>query len=440
MTAAETLVEPQPEVPAHRSPWRPYAAFGTGVALEIRGDNLEVAVVRVQPSGVVVIARASIANFHHRPAAEWSREYQEAVRGHGEGAVIVLLPRREVIVRHLTLPGVPKREIEGALALRLRSLHPFAEDDVAWCWMPVRNGVLAGFMRLSVLGRYEELFAEAGIPVAGFTFSAAVAHSASRLYGDPALPVLAISEPEPGRFEIYGENASGSIYSGEFQGSPTRAHSVAVAELRLSQSFEAVDFRRLIPGADAEDARPLLVASAVASACPLLVRAANFLPPERRAGQSRLWLVPTLILGALLVLAVIAAFAVGPYRDKRYRDTLRQEIAAVEPTARRAASLDRRIAASRAQIALLDGVRGRSQADFEILNELTRLIAPPAFVTLIEIYPDAVVLSGEGEQAAPLLKILDSSPLFRNSEFSGSVARSAKNEVFRIRTLRRSPR
>jgi hypothetical protein len=48
-----------------------------------------------------------------------------------------------------------------------------------------------------------------------------------------------------------------------------------------------------------------------------------------------------------------------------------------------------------------------------------------------------VVLAGEADQAAPLLKLLDSSPLFQNSEFALAVTHNAQNEQFRIKTLRR---
>jgi len=49
-----------------------------------------------------------------------------------------------------------------------------------------------------------------------------------------------------------------------------------------------------------------------------------------------------------------------------------------------------------------------------------------------------VILAGEAEQAASLLKILDSSPYFQDSQFTSSVTRSvSKNEVFRIKTMRR---
>jgi Tfp pilus assembly protein PilN len=440
MTAAETapLVETAEER-EKRSPWRMYAAFGTGVAIEILGDALEVALVRVRPGGPELLRRKTIERFHERPAAEWVNEFRECVKGHDPSGVTVLLPRRDVIVRQVSMPRVSKREMAAALVLRLRALHPFGEDDVAWCWAAVEGGAIVGITRQSLLGKYESLFAEAGIPVASFTCSATVLHSALRLFGRPARPFLGLMETAPGIIEAYGENTKSVIFTGEFS-SAARAVSVGAAELRLPSNLDPCDLATLLPRRGHEGAlntRPLVYAAAIATACPLLVRPANFLPPERRAGQSRIWLIPTAVLALLLILATIAVFAVEPYRHKRYMQALEQEISRVQPAAQRSLALDARIAHERQQIETLDTFRGRSHADFEVLNELTRLLPPPAWASLVEVYPDYVIIAGEAEQAAPLLKIIDSSPLFQNSEFTNSVVRAGSNELFRIKTYRR---
>ncbi len=308
-------------------------AWGTGVAIEVTRDTLELALVRVRPSGPEVLRSGSIAGIHDRPVAEWSTEYRGFVQGHVPAGVTVLLPRRDVIVRHLQLPGVPRRDLAGALALRLRSLHPFADDDVAWCWAPVGDGALVGLIRLSILSRYETLFAEAGIPVASFTFSAAVLHSALRLYGAPSTPFLALSETAGNLFEAYGENSAGAIFSGEFPGSAARAAAAGIADLRLPGDFQPTGLAHSLPIKKAPEFtsppdRPLAYAAALVAAAPLLSRTANFLPAERRAGRSRLWLIPTAILALVLLAAVIALFAMGPYRQRRYAAALQDEISA----------------------------------------------------------------------------------------------------------------
>jgi Tfp pilus assembly protein PilN len=105
----------------------------------------------------------------------------------------------------------------------------------------------------------------------------------------------------------------------------------------------------------------------------------------------------------------------------------------------RSTSIDRRMALAKARIDLLDHFRARTKDDVDIINELTRLLPPPVWITSLEIHPDHVMISGEADQAAPLLKALDSSPLFRNSEFGMAVARNGPNENFRIKTMLRKP-
>ena len=92
---------------------------------------------------------------------------------------------------------------------------------------------------------------------------------------------------------------------------------------------------------------------------------------------------------------------------------------------------------ARARVRLLDEFRGRSKHDLDTLNELTKLLAPPIWTQGIDLTRDAATFTGEAEQAAPLLKLLDSSPYFRDSSFSIPIVKTAKSEVFHIRAARR---
>jgi len=153
--------------------------------------------------------------------------------------------------------------------------------------------------------------------------------------------------------------------------------------------------------------------------------------------RKQLWLPAA--LGALVLLSLLLGFVVLPaIEQRRYLAGLNAEMKRLEPAALRAQSLDRRIASDRAKIAALDDFRRRPQADLDVLNELTRLLPPQVWTNSIEIYPDSVVIAGEADQAAPLLKVLDSSPLFQNSEFALSVTHNAQTEQFRIKTMRRN--
>ena len=85
---------------------------------------------------------------------------------------------------------------------------------------------------------------------------------------------------------------------------------------------------------------------------------------------------------------------------------------------------------------LLDQFRGQTRADLDALNELNKLLAPQVWTGSITLTRDAARIVGEAPQAAPLLKLLDSSPFFQNSEFQ-QVTRSGAVEAFQIRTTRR---
>jgi hypothetical protein len=165
---------------------RKLLAFGTGIGVEIGAADLEVVVTRVRPTGIQVLGRLVIAGFAGRPAAEWGAEYAAFLKPLGARhlSATVLLPRREVIVRQLGLPGVASKDVESAIRFQLDSLHPYGEDEVVWGWSPLGYGaVLVGIVRRAVIDRYLELFTAAGIAASSFTFSAAAVHAAIRVHG-----------------------------------------------------------------------------------------------------------------------------------------------------------------------------------------------------------------------------------------------------------------
>jgi hypothetical protein len=113
------------------------------------------------------------------------------------------------------------------------------------------------------------------------------------------------------------------------------------------------------------------------------------------------------------------------------------EIKKLEPQVNRLSSIDKSIEDTRKRTKLLDDFRRRSKDDIDVLNEITRVLAPPAWASSVEIYRNNVNIAGEAEQAAPLIKLFDSSKLFENSEFTSSLIRVPTGEAFRIRTNRR---
>ena len=428
---------------------RKLLAFGHAVGIEVGARDLEVAVARVRPTGVRVRGRLTIARFQERPAAEWGAEYSAFLKNLGAThlAATVLLPRHEVIVRQIALPGVGASDLEGAIRFQIDSLHPYGDDEVAWGWSPLVGGaVLIGIVRQAVLEHYVQLFVEAGIAAASFTFSAAAIHAAIRLNGKAAEAAssggfVAVSAAADGGVEMYGESASRPVFSARFDVPAAEAALLAAAELRLPPENPVRKLEDLLPAPRVNPVEndlsrnALPYATALAGTCPWLAPAANLLPARYRKSTSRAMLVPTAVLGSLLLLLALAMPLYSHYANRRYLATLEEEIAKLEPRARRAAALDREIDRIRARSRLLDEFRGRTRADLDALNELTKLVEPPAWTNAIDLMRDSARISGEASQASSLLKILDASPLFENSEFT-LITRSGASELFQIRTHR----
>ena len=426
---------------------RKLLAFGSGIGIEIGATALEVVAARVRPSKIDVLGRLVIENYTGRPAAEWGAEYAAFLKSLGMAHVsaTVLLPRREVIVRQLALPGVAAKDVEGAIRFQIDTMHPYGEEDVVWGWSRLAYGAaLVGIARREAIERHRAVFTEAGIAVSSFTFSAAAMHSAIRLNGAAnGGGFVALGRTATGAVEVYGESQSKPVFTAEFQLSPERATILALAELRLPPDTAPLSMEQVLPKpvlnpVENDIARNALpYATALAGACPRLSPSANVLPPEYRRSNSRAMLVPSLVLGGLLLLVAGGLIGYRTYVDRKYLAELNAEIARVEPLAVRARTVERQVDKARAQTQLLDRFRAQTRLDLDALNELTRIVEPPTWSSMIQLNRDMARITGEAPAAAPLVKILDSSPFFQNSapDFINR-GQSGEGESFQIHASR----
>lgn len=429
--------------------------FGTGAGIVVGERDLQVCLARVRPNCARVVATHLIEDFRNRPASEWGAEYAAFLKQHGAShlAALILLPRHEVIVRSVRLPGVSDEDAPAAIRFQLDSLHPFQDEDVVSDFQRAGRSdtfivALAPRRRVDY---YTALFAEAGIKLAGLTFSGGAVFPSSRLFSPSGasgrLAVTGLLAGQESPVEIYGESEAHPLFSAAFDLPSGRAASLAAAEMRLEPGQEPCDLIDLLPSwqsapesfdfSDAGRSRfAPLWATALAAACPHLGAPINLLPAELRTVSSRAAYVPTAVLSVVLALLLVALFAYHSFLDRRYSALLDAEIARLSPRASQVEKLDRRIADSSLRIQQIDQFRRRTRAHLDIVLELTQMLPPPAYLISLQISPKEVVLSGETEQADTLLKTLDASPRFTSSEFTMPLSRSGTGEVFRIRTLR----
>jgi Tfp pilus assembly protein PilN len=447
-----TMVETSPEslTPTVSSPppssaaganWTKYAVFRTSVGIAIGESTLEVALVRARPNGVTVVAQATISDYRIRSATEWGKEFRDFLAKYGQKhlSATILLPRRDCIVRLAAVPGVQKKDIPAALEFQIDSMHPYGDELVAFAWAKAdANNAMVGIIRRSTLDGYIDSFEQAGIAVAGFTFSASAVYSALRVFGEAPKDFAMIHDAGEGLLEVYGESTAKPVFSAEFDFAPARSLALAFSELRLTGK-EATTYDRALPiPRNVIQIDSLSYATALAPLAKWNAPYANLLPAEQRTVKSRARFIPSVVLGLALLIVGIAWLVYYQIRDQRYLEELQTEISKVQPNAARAAALDRRTAEHKDRVSLLDQYRQRTEGDIEILAELSRIIPNNVWTSNIDITPDSVTLVGEADQAAPLLKVLDSSPYFQRSEFSMGVMKGGTNgESFRIKTYRK---
>jgi Tfp pilus assembly protein PilN len=425
-----------------------FAAFGSGIGIEIAGprgsESLRITAVRVRPAGVRVLGRLTIEDFPHQPAGVWGSDYAAFLRKLDLRHVpaTVLVPRQDVILRQLSLPGVGDKDLDSAIRFQFDGLHPYPEDDVisSWARLLGTSTVLIAIARRAEIGRYATAFSEAGVKLGGFTCSAAAIHSSLRLFGQtPPSPTLLFEEND-GALELYGESPAHPLFSARFDSSAApRAAELACAELRIEPGTEPKPLASAFPtGISGGPVLPYC--AALASACPRLSLALNLLPAERRDTSSRSVWIPATALAVLVAMLAGTLFAMPAYQDHRYERSLQSEIAKVEPGARRAAAVERDTDTLRKRTILLDDFRRRSKLDMDVLEEMTRLLPPQVWLNLLDLNRTQVAIAGETDQAAPLLKLIDGSPYFEASEFLVPPTRAANGETFRIRTNREAGR
>src|SRR5262249_14806819 len=131
-------------------------------------------------------------------------------------------------------------------------------------------------------------------------------------------------------------------------------------------------------------------ATALAAAIPRYAPSANLLPPEYRRSNSRAVFVPSAILATLVLLTAGAAIVYSGWSERRYAGEIQARIARLEPERRKAEAVEKQTNLLRGRSLLLDDFRKQTRADLDALNELTRIIEPPAWTTTVDILRDNI--------------------------------------------------
>ncbi len=421
-----------------------WMSWGTGVGVEVSRTDLHFTLVRVRPGGIQILDSMTIERYRQRPAGEWGGDYQEFLRKnkvHHVSATVVL-PPWDCVSRVAHFPGVADKDLPAAIQYQLDGLHPYPEEEASHAWARLKGDrratVSIGVSRLPVIEDYATLFDEAGIPVAAFLTPGAAIYSALRvLQVPPARELLGAVELE-GEMLLYGESELHPLYCVPFPAGSDRAIAAASAQLRLGSDALVGRLASMLPRAQRDDvALPLAFAGALAGALSGKALGVNLLPVNRRTVSSPWRWVPTIILLVLLAILGLGFSVYQEYENRRILTRLDAEIAKVQPRVAAVANLNKQIDVDTRRLGYMVDLAAYPQQDLDVIRELTRILPPNAFVARLDITRTDIAIAGEVDQALDLLRLIDASPLFRDSEFTQAPNRSPNGkEVFQLRARR----
>ncbi len=366
-----------------------WLAMGTGIGIEIGSQDLTVTVVRLRPTGVRVLGELTIPHFREQPAAEWGAAYAGFLQKLGVGhlAATILLPRDEVTVRQIALPGVTDKDLASAVRFEIDSLNPHSEEEVAYDWARIgkTSSVLIAITLRSVVERYTALFSQAGVKAACFTFSAPTIYSALRLLSTPpkeGFPGSGAGRRRSGGIwrkchapDLFGAPGSAvrsrpdlgrvraQAAAGDRSGCVARSTSSASGTAGDIRAFARLSFVRRRAGRRRPPASAQLESSAAGAARSPHPGCVIFLRPFWDASSCcclpLFWLIPAM--------RIVTMSDWCKLRSGRWIRL-----------AKKAAYVDRETINARNRSQTLDNFRQQTRQDLDALNELTHLLAPPA--------------------------------------------------------------
>jgi Tfp pilus assembly PilM family ATPase/Tfp pilus assembly protein PilN len=441
----------------------------TSVGIEIRGEDLLIASLQRNLSAGVFTSFTRIADFRLRDRKEVRREVDAFFRSRrlSRDNVVLGLPRRDIIIRHLELPAEVAENLKQVIQYQVQSFEPTEEEKFYYDFAPVRapkNGkrlhILLVMVRKSFLDGQLDILRDLGLRpavVTGGTMALANLFLKSRKEAEKKTYFLA-DLAETG-IDLMALREGALLYARE---SPRREE-----ESWKKLLLEQIDLATARAGLEPEDSVDQIVLSGEASEaalqeiqseipdCECIERSVRFemppemqgklrqaaaslglaytgmarrtpvklnlLPAELRVRQTRWAYVPTIIL-ALAAIGLLAAFAFRQMAQERMLiSRLDQEILALKPAVDRVQVIRTQTETLEKKIVVVEGLLRQRYMNLEVLQELTTALPSDTFLTVYRNKEGAIEVSGSGANVHNLIPPLEKSPLLKEVALRGTV-------------------
>ena len=149
--------------------------------------------------------------------------------------------------------------------------------------------------------------------------------------------------------------------------------------------------------------------------------------------------ISTLALTVLLTVLGIGALIQQHIKDSSYVKQLQLETARLEQEVRTAATSQPGTTGLRERVDALVQMQARTESDLRLIGNLSRILPKSVWLNSLKLDDQNVVMTGTAENAAPLLAVLNASPLLNNARFVRSPVRNELGDQFEVLIQRQVP-
>jgi Tfp pilus assembly protein PilN len=428
--------------------------FRNSTGIEIGAEDLSIAVAQNAFGKLRLVATHRLTGFMSLNESERGDALRRFIKSNRvpTSSIFLSLPRDQGIVRQIQLPSDITRKLRDIVKVQVETLSPWPAAEVYSDFAaetPKKDQKLVTVTIVIIprihLDPWITFFKSAGMPLSGATLSSvAYGHAITTFWPREAqarqgaavneAPTIVLQ-----RGQAYTEQ---TLISGSRLTALTVPSSESgVARLLSTAKITSAEGGRLIvcgnaeppdfaenPALPLENSKPDAAkefGSVAVALVPLKEGCfrSNLLPPELRYSESRMRLIPALVLGLLTLFLGAALLVREPYQNRVYASELDRDIKKIAPQIKEVADQEKQLdQLSRRYQSLTSQLQNRDYV-LETVGELARVLPASAFLASYSYQDGTITVSGLAQSASEIQNLLETSPVFKGVEFSNAVTR-----------------
>lgn len=433
----------------------------SALGIEVQSDRLVMASVEKGLQGFQLKSYLIIDRYRELPRPELLARVQQFRGGNGFNTenIIVGVPRDWVVIREIDLPIEVEENLDGVVRAQVEKLEPLEEAKSTYDYQvltrdeELKRIVLQVVMiRRDVIDELLDLFRELELYPAFVSFASAGLQAILAAHEDglPKAAGVLVLRFQPGQIEMLASSADRQICSevietGEAEPSAeTLLGEVAEGLNPHAEQFSA--FKKLYLVGDLSEALLGEIRSRLSDAELLLSRLSvkhkgvdratlgmlvpaiglgirgllrkgpryNLIPEERRIVNTRASLIPTAVLGVVLIIVLAALATRGYFQQSALAAQVDSEIQSLQGEVSQVFELRDEVAAKRQEVEKLQSLLQDRQKTLAVVKDLTERIPNDAYLTSLQIQNGQLTMQGYAEQASSLLPLIAQSPFLES--------------------------